>query len=639
MSDRPPILSAHNLRKVYLERAILEDVSFAVNEGDRIALMGANGAGKSTLLGIIAGKVPTDGGDVRRRRDLTVSYLDQEGGLNDANTVGEAIEAAFADVRAMEAEIDGIHERLETEHTGPVADRLLRRQAEIEERLEQRDVHTLESRKAEAARELGVPPYDRIVGELSGGERRRVALCRTLLEGSELLLLDEPTNHLDAETLDWLEVWLAAYRGTVILVTHDRYFLDNVTTTMVEIWRGRALVYPGNYSDYLAAKEIEADRDRRTEATRQILLRRELEWLRRQPRARTTKSKSRIDRAHDLIASKPLAADGSMQMLIPPGPRLGRTLVEVDKVSYTIAGRRLIDKLEFTLGPGDRVGVVGRNGLGKTTLLRLIMKTLEPDEGEVRHGSTIKFVYADQARASLDPEKTVLQEVAGDMEWVEIAGRRMNFRSWLAQFLFDENTSAMPIKLLSGGERNRVQLAKMLREGGNVVVLDEPTNDLDLPTLRILEESLANFEGCAFIVSHDRYFLNRVATRIIGFHGDGRIDIVEGNYDHYRAYLDRTATGAAPSKSAAKPAAEEPRKAAPVAKLGFKEQREFDGIEAVIAEAEAAAAKIEAKLADPDTFAKSSKAQIKELTDKLSAAKAEVERLYARWTELGERAR
>lgn len=642
MAESLPIISAHSLHKVYLERVILDDVSFTVHAGQRVALLGANGAGKSTLLGILAGQTPVESGEVRRRRGLSVTYLSQEGSLDDAKTVGETIDSAFAHVRELEAELEQVHHRLEEQGHGPEAESLIARQGELMEYLEHHDIHTIESRQAEAMRELGVPEAHRLVGQLSGGERRRVALCRTLLEDPDLLLLDEPTNHLDAETLEWLEQFLAAFAGTVIFVTHDRYFLDNVATTMIELRRGRAVVYAGNYSDYLQARQEEEERAARAESTRQNLLRRELEWLRRQPKARTTKSQARIDRAHDLIESKPLAPDGRVQMLIPTGPRLGKTLIETEHLRVDLGGVTLVEDFTFHLGPGDRVGIVGRNGLGKTTLLRTLMKELEPTAGEVRHGSSIKFVYADQARRSLDPEKTVLQEVAGELEWVEIGGQRIGFRSWLGRFLFDDNTAAMPIRLLSGGERNRVQLAKMLREGGNVVVLDEPTNDLDLPTLRILEEALANYEGCAFIVSHDRYFLNRVANRIIAFRGDGRIAVVEGNYDHYRAYLqkEKEKEKAAPAP-AAKPREEPRRREEPARdkkKLTFNEQREFDTLEQRIMEAENRVEELEARAADPTTFAGANRDEAVALMESLEQAKAEVERLYNRWEELGERA-
>lgn len=646
MSPPPPVLSVHNLHKVYLERTILDDVTFTLQEGERVALLGANGAGKTTLLGILTGRIATDGGEVRMRRGLHVAALEQDGNLRDEWTVGEAIDSAFAEIRELEGALDEVHHALER-GDGDL-DRLLKRQGEIQHRLDERDPHTVESRAQRAMAALGVPPRGRRIGELSGGERRRTALCRTLLEDAELILLDEPTNHLDAETLDWLEDFLAHVRATVFFVTHDRYFLDNVATTMVELWRGRTRVYTGNYTDYLLAKEEEFERAERVEATRQNLLRREIDWMRRQPKARTTKSKSRMDRANELLENKPLAADPLVQLVFPSGPRLGNTLIEATKLTHAIGGRTLIRDFTMLLGAGDRIGIVGRNGLGKTTLLRLLLKQLEPDAGTVVHGPSVKIVYADQQRASLDPEKTVLEEVTGDLEYVAVGESRIGFRAWLKAFLFDEQTAAMPVRLLSGGERNRVLLAKMLREGGNIVVMDEPTNDLDLPSLRILEEALAGFPGCALIVSHDRYFLNRVATRILAFRGDGRIVAIEGNYDDYLKWSRDEAEREAARAQVAAPATPSPAKSAAAAggsaeasrkkKLSFNEQQEFATIEQRIADAERRLAELQRRSEDPETYVKATHQEIQKLHDDTHAAQAEVERLMERWMELSERA-
>ncbi len=634
----PVLLSAHNIHKSYLERVVLDDVNFTIHEGECVALLGANGAGKSTLLSILCETETPDSGEVRKRRDLTLSVLSQDGGLKDEWTVRQALEGAFAKTRALQKQLDDVHHALEAQPHGPEADRLMKQQADITAELERRDAWTMDSRMNEAARGLGLPEYDRVIGQLSGGERRRVALCRTLLEDADLLLLDEPTNHLDAETLDWLEEFLVNWRGTVLLVTHDRYFLDHVATKMIELWRGQTKLYDGNYSDYLAQKQEEALRAERAEATRQNLLRRELEWLRRQPKARTTKAKARVGRAVDLIEAEPVGRDATTEFFIPSGPRLGKTLIEAKDINYSVANLNLIRDFTFLLGAGERVGIVGRNGLGKTTLIRLLMKQLEPDSGSVNHGGSIKFVYSDQARRNLDPDKTVLDEIAGDVDWVKFGENTVTVRSWLKKFLFDDQTAAMPIRLLSGGERNRVQIAKMLKEGGNVVVLDEPTNDLDLPTLRVLEEALVNFDGCAFVVSHDRYFLNRVATRILSFRGNGEIVIVEGNYDHYRRWAD-THGGTPPDEPqtpAAKPAEPKPKKAQEKKKLGYMEQREYDAMEEKIMEAEMLLEKLDVQVQDPNTFVEKDKETIAQLLAEHTAAKAEVDRLYERWTELGE---
>lgn len=640
MPDPSPVLTAVGLRKAYLERPILHDVSFSIHEGERVALMGANGAGKSTLLSILAGRLPADGGEVRMRRGLRISSLDQSGDLRDHWTVAQTIESAFADVRELEADLDEVHHALER-GDGDL-ERLLERQHDAQHRLDAREPHTIATRTERICAALGVPARERRIGELSGGERRRAALARTLLEGADLLLLDEPTNHLDAETLDWLEEFLAALRGTVVFVTHDRYFLDNVATAMVELWRGRVKMYAGNYTDYLIAKEEESAIAERRESNRQNFLRREIEWLRKQPRARTTKSKARVDRANAVIADKPLDPDPIVKLLIPSGPRLGSTILEAKGITAAIAGRTLVRDFSLILNAGDRIGIVGRNGLGKTTLLRLLLKELPPDAGAVIHGPNTRIVYADQNRATLDPDRTVLEEVSDGLEYVTIGDQRIGFRAWLRAFLFTEETAAMPIRLLSGGERNRVLLAKTIRGGGNVVVMDEPTNDLDLPTLRVLEEALAAFTGCALVVSHDRYFLNRVATRIIAFRPDGRIVVVEGNYDNYLTWLrgeeSRTAAARPAGRPAPKPVSAPAEASAKKKKLTFNEQREYAAIEERIAAAEARAAELNARLEDPATYRSANGEELARLRSEAEAAQAEAERLVERWMELGERA-
>jgi ABC transport system ATP-binding/permease protein len=641
MADPTPLLSALNVRKSFLERVILDSVSLTLHEGERLALLGANGAGKSTLFSILAGSMKPDEGEVRRRKDLTVAVLDQGGNLREDWTVGQNLEAAFADVRELEAELDQVHHALERGE-GDQED-LLHRQGELQHHLDLRDPHTIRTRTDRLSSALGVPDSTRVVRKLSGGERRRTALCRTLLEDAELLLLDEPTNHLDAETLDWLEGYLSSLRGTVAFVTHDRYFLDNVATTMVELDRGRVRIYAGNYTDYLLTKEDEAALSERNEATRQNLMRREIDWLRRQPRARTTKSRSRIERANQLIADKPPAPDALVNLVIPSGPRLGNKIIEATNISHSIAGRQLIKDFTIAIGAGERIGIVGRNGLGKTTLLKILLQQLEPDAGTVVHGTSVQTVYADQERALLDLEKTVLEEVAGNLEYVAIGDQRIGFRSWLRSFLFTEETAAMPIRLLSGGERNRVLLAKMLRDGGNVIVMDEPTNDLDLPTLRILEEALVAFSGTALIVSHDRYFLNRIATSIIAFRGNGQVVTIQGNYDDYLTWLAKERSREArltppPTRDRETTSPAKPQQATKPKKLSYKEQIEYDSIEQRIHEAEERAAEIHKILEEPSTYVNRTGDDINKLLTQEKEARAEAERLVERWMELGERA-
>jgi len=641
----PIIISSHHLEKSYLERMILKDVSISIHEGERVALLGANGAGKTTLLSILADRLEPESGEVRVRNGTRIGVLDQQGDLHMDWTVEQEIDSAFSDLRAIEEKLGEIHIAMGECSDDNEMNRLAHDAQELQEILDEADIHSIDARKSEAMNALGVPPGDRIVGSLSGGEQRRVALCRTLLRPVDLLLLDEPTNHLDAETLDWLEAFLNRFKGTVIFVTHDRYFLDNVATKMIEVLRGEANIYQGNYSDYLKQKMEEEAIAARNEATRQNLMKREMEWLRRQPRARTTKSKSRIEAAHDLISSAPEKPQDNMQLLIPSGPRLGNTLVEVEEVEHTLGGKKLINNFSFMLGAGDRIGIVGRNGLGKTTFLRIIMKLIDPDKGTVKHGSTVKFVYADQQRDNLNLENTVLEEIAGEAEYVNVGGHNISFRSWLSRFLFDEDTAAMPVRLLSGGEKNRVQMAKMLREGGNVVVLDEPTNDLDLPTLRVLEEALAKFEGCAFVVSHDRYFLNRVANRIMAFRGDGEIVMVEGNYDHYKLWASKQEKIEAEKQKEQKAKPEpkqnnEEKNKKPQShkkrKLTFNEQREFDTIEERVLEKETELEELNKKIEDPQTFVELSHDEINKLLEGQKQLKQEVEKLFERWAELSD---
>lgn len=643
MSVAAPLLSAHGLRKVHVQRPVLDDVTFTIHEGDRVALLGVNGAGKSTLLRILAGRMEPDAGEVRRRRDLRMAHLDQEGDLRLELTIGETLREAFTDLLQAQAALDEVHLAMEAESDPTRVAALMRRHEELAHILEGHDPHTAESRMAETANALGLPAMDRRLSELSGGERRRVALCRTLLREAELLLLDEPTNHLDAETLDWLEDRLAEYRGTVVFVTHDRYFLDNVATKMVELSRGQTRVYPGNYSDYLDAKQAEAAAAATAESVRQNLLRRELEWLRRQPKARTTKAKARVDRAEALLASKPLEPDGTVQLLFPTGPRLGRTAIEAEELACRMGDRTLLQGFSLIVRPGDRIGIVGPNGAGKTTLIRTLIRELPPHAGTVVHNQHVRVIYGDQNRTLLDPEKTVLDEVAGGHEWIQLGEQRIGFRAWLARFLFDDNLAATPVRLLSGGERNRVQLAKLLREGGNVLVLDEPTNDLDLATLRVLEESLAAYPGVALIVSHDRYFLNRVANRIVALRGDGRGVVVEGNYDHYRSYLTRVSEKEpAESKPREAPRVEAaPAKREPAVerrKLSNKERAELESMEATILEAEGRLADLEAKLADPASFSGKDKAAIARMVAEADATRVRIAALYERWAELDTRA-
>ncbi|MBI5154891.1 ABC-F family ATP-binding cassette domain-containing protein [Candidatus Poribacteria bacterium] len=641
MAETAPILSLLGIGKSFVSRAVLDGVNCTVHEGDRIGLLGVNGSGKSTLLKITAGLMQPDTGEIRKRRDLEVSYLDQSFSLRDDSTVIEWIEGAFASLRRMEAELDDIHHALASAPEDPA---LLERHAFLSHELEWHGAYDAPARMRAAMAALGLPPGDRRIGTLSGGEKRRVALCRVLLERPHLLLLDEPTNHLDAETLEWLEEYLRVFPGTVMLVTHDRYFLDRVTNRMIELERGVLKSYAGNYGEYLLAKDIELQIGSRSEENRQRYLRKELEWLSRQPRARTTKSKARAARIKTVAGQDAVRAPATVQFRVPDAPRLGKTVLEAEHIHKSLGGRELVRGFTFTMVPGDRIGIIGRNGAGKTTLLRLLLGLERPDRGEVKHGKNVSIVYADQHRAALDPEKTVLQEVAGELDWLRAGGERISVRSFLKGLLFTDETASMPIHRLSGGERSRVLLAKLLREGGNLIALDEPTNDLDLQTLRVLEEALATFDGSCIVVSHDRYFLNRVTTRILWLPGDGDVHSIAGNYDDFRVYRERlletraeSARTAERDESPGREAAERRRNTS--RKLSYIEQREFEGIEARILEQEERLSSLGDLLDDHKTYLDRSKAEVERLQCEREEARAQVAQLYDRWAELSERAK
>jgi energy-dependent translational throttle protein EttA len=515
MSDKP-IFSLERLTKSYdLKKPVLNDVSLTFLEGAKIGVIGQNGAGKSTLLKIMAG-VDTEFEGVARARDgLTVGYVPQEPKLDEDLTVRGNVEKAVQPIRDLLAEHDALNEKLAEEMSADQMDKVLQKLGKVQEEIEAKDAWELDRHVETAMTKLHLPPSDAMVSQCSGGERRRVALCRTLLEHPDLLLLDEPTNHLDVETVAWLEQTLAEYTGAVVVITHDRFFLDRVVDWMLEVFHSRCIPYKGNYSTYLEQKAKNMQQQESSERKRSKFLERELEWIRMNPKARTAKNKSRIKNYEAMASQEYEEKDGSVELHIPAGKRLGDLVLRFQKVNFSYGDNHVIKDVSFDLQPGDILGIVGPNGTGKTTVLKLITGKLEPDSGTVTVGKTVELCHVDQERETLDPNKTVWEEITDGLEFLKLGKIDINSRSYVAKFNFTGPDQQQTVGTLSGGQRNRVQLAKMLRRGGNLILLDEPTNDLDLDTLRVLEEGIQNFPGCMVVVSHDRYFLDRICSRII----------------------------------------------------------------------------------------------------------------------------
>ena len=514
-------------------REVFKGITLSFLPGVKIGVLGVNGAGKSTLLKIMAGVEREYGGEAWAAEGVRVGYLEQEPHLDPTKTVAENVQQAFAPLTAALARFNAISERFAEPMDDEEMNTLLAEQADLQETIDAGDGWDLDRRIEIALDALRCPPPDATIDRLSGGEKRRVALCRLLLEKPDLLLLDEPTNHLDAESVAWLEKTLRDYAGTVMVITHDRYFLDNVTNWILEIERGRGYPFEGNYSSWLDQKRKRLAVEEKEESARQRSLAAEQEWIASSPRARQTKSKARISKYEEMLAKSQDMQTGVAEIVIPPGPRLGGTVIEADKLRKVYGNRLLINDLDFKLPPGGIVGVIGPNGAGKTTLFRMITGNEHPDAGSLTVGETVKLGYVDQSRDDLDPDKTVWQEISGGTDVIHLGKRAVQSRAYVGAFNFKGSDQQKRVGILSGGERNRVHLAKMLKNESNVILLDEPTNDLDVDTLRALEEALAEFAGCAVIISHDRWFLDRLATHILAFEGDSHVEWFEGNFQAY----------------------------------------------------------------------------------------------------------
>jgi len=532
--DNKIIFSMIGVGKVHKpNKQVLKDIYLSFFYGAKIGVLGLNGAGKSTLLRLIAGVDKDYIGQITAQKGITFGYLSQEPELDSKKTVKEIVEEGAAETVALLKD----YEAISAKFSEPDADfdALLEKQAKLQEKIDHLNAWDLDSKLEQAMDALRCPPGDTLVSVISGGERRRVALCRLLLQAPDVLLLDEPTNHLDAESVEWLEHHLGQYQGTVIAVTHDRYFLDNVAGWILELDRGEGIPFEGNYSSWLEQKHARLKVEEKQESKRQKVLQRELEWIRMNPKGRHAKSKARIAAYEKMLSDDSEKRNEELEIYIPPGPRLGNLVIEATNVAKSYGDIVLYEDLSFSLPAGGIIGIIGPNGAGKTTLFRMITGMEKPDAGSIKIGETVKTAYIDQNRP-LDPNKTIWQEISGGEELIKLGNREVSSRSYVARLNFSGTDQQKSVGVLSGGERNRVHLAKVLKEGANVLLLDEPTNDLDVNTLRALEEALLNFAGCAVIISHDRWFLDRVATHILAFEGDSKATWFDGNYSEYEEH-------------------------------------------------------------------------------------------------------
>ncbi|WP_288559023.1 ABC-F family ATP-binding cassette domain-containing protein [uncultured Victivallis sp.] len=622
--SEPVLWAAEELSLAIGRQTLYDNAEFFINAGERVGLIGRNGSGKSTLLRLITGEELPGSGNLTRARNLRVAMLPQDFEIDNGRSIADNVRDGLAWFLELQKKFETVSVN-SPEH------------AEIDHLLMLHDGWNLDTKVEQVLAKLGLSDPQRPCDKLSGGEKRRVALARAIISEPDLLLLDEPTNHLDVAAVEWIEKFLAEYRGSCLFVTHDRYFLDRIATRIVELSHGKLYSYQGSYSDFLAAKAERELNEDILDAKRRSFLRREVEWVRRSPKARLKRNLGRMKRYDEIAAQSGPVRDSDMELLIPTAYRLGNKTVDLKGVEQKFSDRVIIDHLDFEFEPRSRIGIVGPNGAGKSTLLKIITQQMQPTKGEVSIASTVEFNYIDQSRVALDPEKSVADEISEGVETIQLGAEKISVWGYLKRFLFEDERINTKVKYLSGGEKARLTLAKILKQGGNFLILDEPTNDLDLSSLRLLEEALATYLGCVIVVSHDRYFLNRVCTGILAFEAGGKVVYNPGDYDYYlekRREREAAALAAAeparpakPQSSAPPPAPKERRK------LSYKEQRELDGMEEAIAAAEEKVSEIETCFSDPDFFAKYG-SRAAELQRQLDDAKAECARLYERWDEL-----
>jgi ABC transport system ATP-binding/permease protein len=612
----PVILTAKELDVHFGDQVILDNASLSVHEGDRIGLVGRNGAGKSTFLKIISGILPPDSGEITKRKDLVISFLSQEFTLLEGKTVFENVLDGAKETLSLLKEYESLPFDHPQKHI-------------LEVKILHDEGWELERKIEILLTSLHAPHGDRIVVTLSGGEKRRTALCRALISHPDLLILDEPTNHLDTNSIEWIENFLASYKGTCIFVTHDRYFLDRIATRIVELANGSFYSHEGNYTDYLINKSQRQAIKETEEQKRQNFLKRELQWIIKGPRARRTKAKFRIDNFNEVLSELKNDVELDVDLIIPPADLLGKKVLDLINVGAELGGKTLFKDFNFEFIGGRKLGIIGSNGVGKTTLLRILIGELPPKWGKVDIGEKTEFNYVDQTRLLLNDNDSVIEAIGEGNETIKFGKLQMKIWTYLRRFLFSDDRLNTKVGKLSGGEKSRLTLAKILKNGGNFLLLDEPTNDLDLPTLRILEEALTAFQGCVVIVSHDRYFLNRVCNGILAFEDNGILHFSEGNYDYYIEKINlRLKDQSAPEEKEKKI---DPRVKPKTKKLSWKEQKELDSIEDEILNAEKEVDRIEQLFLLPD-FYKVYALQVNQLISELNSAKVKVSRLYERWT-------